>query len=53
LANVSAKRSSYSPTALPVHRLVYPIINMETPMDISFHIHPIETGTTLKQLRKS
>ena len=29
-----------------------PIINMETPMDISFHIHPIETGTTLKQLRK-
>jgi type IV secretory pathway VirB4 component len=29
-----------------------PIINLENPMDISFHIHPIETGTTLKQLRK-
>jgi len=29
-----------------------PVINMETPMDISFHIHPIDTGTTLKQLRK-
>ncbi|HOX30359.1 MAG TPA: ATP-binding protein [Candidatus Paceibacterota bacterium] len=29
-----------------------PIINLESPMDISFHIHPIETGTTLKQLRK-
>lgn len=29
-----------------------PVINMETPMDISFHIHPIETGQTLKQLRK-
>lgn len=29
-----------------------PVINLETPMDIAFHIHPIETGTTLKQLRK-
>lgn len=29
-----------------------PIINLDTPMDISFHIHPVETGTTLKQLRK-
>ena len=30
-----------------------PIINLDTPMDISFHIHPIETGMILKQLRKS
>lgn len=29
-----------------------PIINLDTPMDISFHIHPIETGLILKQLRK-
>ena len=29
-----------------------PIINLDTPMDISFHIHPIETGNILKQLRK-
>lgn len=29
-----------------------PIINLGTPMDISFHIHPIETGLILKQLRK-
>lgn len=29
-----------------------PVINMETPMDIAFHIHPIETGATLQQLRK-
>ncbi len=29
-----------------------PIINLETPMDISFHIHPIETGMILKQLRR-
>ncbi len=29
-----------------------PVINLDTPMDISFHIHPIDTGTTLKQLRK-
>ena len=29
-----------------------PIINLDTPMDIGFHIHPIETGEILKQLRK-
>jgi len=29
-----------------------PVINLDTPMDVSFHIHPIDTGTTLKQLRK-
>lgn len=29
-----------------------PIINMESPMDIAFHIHPVDTSTTLKQLRK-
>jgi conjugal transfer ATP-binding protein TraC len=29
-----------------------PIINMDTPMDIGFHIHPIDTGNVLKQLRK-
>ena len=29
-----------------------PIINMDTPMDISLHIHPIETSLILKQLRK-
>jgi len=29
-----------------------PVINLDQPMDISFHIHPIETGTILKQLRK-
>ena len=29
-----------------------PIINLSTPMDISFHIHPVETGLILKQLRK-
>ncbi|MFQ6049455.1 MAG: LAGLIDADG family homing endonuclease [Candidatus Paceibacterales bacterium] len=29
-----------------------PIINLDTPMDIGFHVHPIETGTVLKQLRK-
>jgi len=29
-----------------------PIINMSTPMDISFHIHPVDTGIILKQLRK-
>ncbi|MFH1582339.1 MAG: DUF87 domain-containing protein [bacterium] len=29
-----------------------PIINLDTPMDISFHIHPIETGNVLRQLRK-
>ncbi|MFA5207601.1 MAG: DUF87 domain-containing protein [Candidatus Paceibacterota bacterium] len=30
-----------------------PIINMDIPLDISFFFHPIETGTILKQLRKS
>jgi conjugal transfer ATP-binding protein TraC len=29
-----------------------PVINLDTPMDIGFHIHPIETGMVLKQLRK-
>ncbi|HOI97607.1 MAG TPA: ATP-binding protein [Candidatus Pacearchaeota archaeon] len=29
-----------------------PVINLDTPMDVSFHIHPIDTGTTLKDLRK-
>ncbi len=29
-----------------------PIINLDTPMDISFFIHPIETGMILRQLRK-
>ena len=29
-----------------------PIINLDVPMDIGFHIHPVETGTVLKQLRK-
>lgn len=29
-----------------------PIINLSTPMDISFHIHPIDTSLILKQLRK-
>jgi len=29
-----------------------PVINMDTPMDVSFHIHPIDTGATLKQLRR-
>ena len=29
-----------------------PIINLNTPMDISFFIHPADTGTTLKQLRR-
>ncbi|HNR81225.1 MAG TPA: ATP-binding protein [Candidatus Pacearchaeota archaeon] len=29
-----------------------PVINLDTPMDVSFHIHPIDTGTTLKQLRR-
>ncbi|MFA5355205.1 MAG: DUF87 domain-containing protein [Candidatus Paceibacterota bacterium] len=29
-----------------------PVINLDTPMDISFHIHPIETDEVLKQLRK-
>ncbi len=29
-----------------------PIINMDTPMDIAIHVHPIDTGLVLKQLRK-
>ena len=29
-----------------------PIINLDDPMDISIFVHPIETGTILKQLRR-
>lgn len=29
-----------------------PVINFNVPMDIAFHIHPLETGIVLKQLRK-
>ena len=29
-----------------------PIINMDTPMDIAIHIHPVDTGMVLKQLRR-
>ena len=29
-----------------------PIINLNTPMDIGFHIYPTETGQILKQLRR-
>jgi len=29
-----------------------PVINLNTPMDISFHIHPISTELVLKKLRK-
>ncbi len=29
-----------------------PIINMDTPMSVSIHVHPIDTGMVLKQLRK-
>jgi len=29
-----------------------PIINMDQPMDISFHVHPIDTGDILKRLRR-
>lgn len=29
-----------------------PVINLDTPIDVGFHIHPVETGTILKQLRK-
>jgi len=29
-----------------------PVINLDTPMDIGLHIHPVETGATLKQLRR-
>ena len=28
------------------------IINLDVPLDIGFHVHPIETGQVLKQLRK-
>jgi conjugal transfer ATP-binding protein TraC len=30
-----------------------PVVNLDAPMDISFFIHPIETGMILKKLRKS
>ncbi|MGB9743520.1 MAG: VirB4-like conjugal transfer ATPase, CD1110 family [Minisyncoccales bacterium] len=29
-----------------------PVINLDQPLDISFHIHPIDTGLVLKKLRK-
>jgi len=29
-----------------------PVINLDTPMDVAFHIYPIDTANTLKQLRK-
>ncbi len=29
-----------------------PIINLDQPMDISFHIHPVDTGDILKKLRR-
>ena len=29
-----------------------PIINLDARLDVGFHIHPIDTGTVLKQLRK-
>ena len=29
-----------------------PIVNLDTPFDIGIHIHPVETGTVLRQLRK-
>ena len=29
-----------------------PVINLDAPMDISFHINPIDTGDMLKKLRK-
>ena len=29
-----------------------PIINLDQPMDISFHIHPIDTGEVLKKMRR-
>ncbi len=29
-----------------------PVINLDQPMDISFHIHPVDTGQVLKQLRR-
>lgn len=30
-----------------------PIINLDAPMDISFFVHPIDTGKVLRKLRKS
>ena len=30
-----------------------PVINLDAPMDISFFIHPIDTGTILRKLRRS
>jgi len=29
-----------------------PVINLDTPLDIGLHIHPIDTGMVLRQLRK-
>ena len=29
-----------------------PVINLDVPMDISFHIHPIESGSVIKKIRK-
>jgi len=29
-----------------------PVINLDTPMDIGFHVYPVETGQVLKQLRR-
>lgn len=31
---------------------LFPVINLNVPMDISFFIHPIDTGETLKKLRR-
>ncbi len=31
---------------------ISPLINLNQPMDISYHIHPIDTGIVLKRLRK-
>ncbi len=31
---------------------LFPVINLNVPMDISFFIHPINTGETLKKLRR-
>ena len=29
-----------------------PVINLDTPIDVSMFVHPVETGMVLKQLRK-
>ena len=29
-----------------------PVVNLDTPMNIGIHIHPIETGLVLKKLRR-